>query len=138
PQLLQFEIGRRTSIIHHHGLVDSHNVFAHIWAGSGMICFAALMGVGWTLLTWRPRDGSKIGGNDDPLRDARKLLRMMIVLWVVRGFFTREILYNPAFNIALGLTIGFCLLAEKAREQNKLAAPKRPPLSRAALPAMGR
>jgi len=81
-----------------------------------MICFAALLGVGWTMWNLKARGGGKIG-RDDPLRDARRLMRMMVILWVVRGMFTREILYNPSFNIALGLTIGLCMLAQVARQQ---------------------
>lgn len=41
---------------------------------------------------------------------SRKLLRMMLVLWVVRGMFTHEILYNPGFCIGLGLICGLCIL----------------------------
>jgi hypothetical protein len=41
---------------------------------------------------------------------------MLIVLWAVRGVFTNDILYNPSCNIAIGLCIGLCLLAERARE----------------------
>jgi hypothetical protein len=42
---------------------------------------------------------------------------MMAILWFVRGQFTREILYNPTFNIALGLVIGLCILSEVARDK---------------------
>jgi hypothetical protein len=115
PQVLPFELGRRTSVVHHLNVIEAHNIFAHVFAASGMICFAALLGVGWTMWNLKARGGGKIG-RDDPLRDARKLMRMMVVLWVVRGMFTREILYNPSFNIALGLTIGLCMLAQVARQ----------------------
>ena len=43
------------------------------------------------------------------------LLRMLVVLWCVRGLFTREIIYNPCFAIAMGLVVGLCLLAEQSR-----------------------
>jgi hypothetical protein len=116
PQVLPFELGRRTSVVHHLNVIEAHNIFAHVFAASGMICFAALLGVGWTMWNLKARGGGKIG-RDDPLRDARRLMRMMVILWVVRGMFTREILYNPSFNIALGLTIGLCMLAQVARQQ---------------------
>jgi hypothetical protein len=126
PQQLPFEIGRRTSLTHRWGLVDPHNVFGHLIAGSGLFCFAALLATGWMLWNWKPRNGIKVGGREDPLRDARYLVRMMLVLWVVRGFFTREILYNPSFCIAVGLCIGLCLLAELERESMiPAAAPAR-------------
>jgi hypothetical protein len=117
PSSITVEIGRRTSVKFRNGYIDSHNVFAHIFAGSGLICFAALLGVGWVLWNWKPRGGIPLGGQEDPLRSARHLLRMMIFLWIVRGMFTREILYNPSFNIAMGLVIGLCMLAEVAREE---------------------
>ena len=123
PQHIQVEIGRRLPVIYGEmRVIDSHNVFGHIFAASGMICFVALFALGWTLWTWRARDGSKLTGKDDPLFDARSLLRMMVVLWVARGMFTREILYNPSFNIAVGLAIGFCLLTDAAR-RSRAAGP---------------
>ncbi len=124
PQRIQLEIGRRLSVVfNEQRVIDSHNVFAHLFAASGMICFASLFYLGWILWTWRPRDNSPIGGKEDPLNAARGLLRMTVVLWAVRGLFTREVLYNPSFNIALGLAIGLCLLAETAREPAANAAP---------------
>ena len=116
PQVLPFELGRRTSVLHHLNVIEAHNIFAHVFAASGLICFAALLSVGWTMWNLNPRGGGKIGRND-PLRDPRSLMRMMVFLWFVRGMFTREILYNPSFNIALGLTIGLCMLAQVARQQ---------------------
>lgn len=115
PQKLPFEIGRRTSNLYHYGYVESHNVFAHVSAGSGLICLVVLMAVGYTMWTWKPADGM-LPEKDDPAREARSALRMMVILWVMRGIFTREILYNPSFNIAFGLVIGLCILAETAQK----------------------
>lgn len=128
PQELPKEIGRRTSRagVFHSSVIEAHNVFVHVFAGSGIICFTALLAVGWTLCAWKPRRGPKILGKDDPFRDARKLMRMMVILWVVRGMFTREILYNPSFNIALGLVIGLCMLAEVARRDDNEDKSKSP------------
>ncbi|HEY2895243.1 MAG TPA: O-antigen ligase family protein [Pirellulales bacterium] len=121
PQLLPFELGRRTSVVHHLNVIEAHNIFAHVFAASGMICFAGLLAVGFTMWTVKPRDGGKLAA-DDPLRDARRLMRMMVLLWVVRGMFTREILYNPSFNIALGLAIGLAMLAQVERRGISAAA----------------
>lgn len=117
PQQIGFEIGRRLPVGFRHSYVDSHNVFGHVVAASGLICFGALMWLGVSMFRWKARDGTPIGGKDDPLRQARKLMRMLIILWVVRGMFTREILYNPSFNIAIGLAIAMCLMAEKVRSK---------------------
>ena len=138
PQKLPWEIGSRTSVLHRFNVVDSHNVFAHLFASSGVLCMVALGAVAWTMWFWKPRNGVKVGGKDDPLRDARTLLRMMVVLWFVRGAFTREILYNPSFNIAIGLSIGLCLLAETARESiSRTAAGRVAPRTWAGVTAPG-
>jgi hypothetical protein len=120
PQKLPLEIAGRLPYATV-GYVEAHNVFAHVMAGSGLICFGAMLTVGWTLCTWRPRRGGTVGGKEDPLRDARKLMRMLIVLWVVRGFFTPEIIYNPAFDISIGLVIGYCMLTDQAGAGERLA-----------------
>ena len=49
-------------------------------------------------------------------------MRMFIILWVMRGIFTAEILYNPATLVAAGLIIGLCLLAEVARSAQPAAS----------------
>lgn len=128
PQILPFEIGRRLSLRHNLHVLEAHNIFAHLFAASGVLCLGALFAVGWTMCAWKPRGGGKVGGNDDPLRDAVRLMRMMVVLWFVRGNFTRDILFNPSFNIGLGLAIGLCMLAETARQGRaaKIGAPAGP------------
>jgi hypothetical protein len=140
PQMLGFEIAHRVGYVAS-GSVEAHNVFAHIFAGSGLICFAALLAVGWTLWTWEPRGGGKVGGREDPFREGRRLMRMLVILWVVRGMFTAEILFNLSFNIALGLVIGLCMLAEVARQNDAMADPNpmqpAPRLPPGALPAAG-
>ncbi len=104
----------------HHQVKAAHNVFAHIAAGSGLVCFAALIYLGWALWNPSPKDPRWAGRSDDPARQVRSLLRMMVVLWVVRGMFTSEIHFNISCNIALGLTLGLYILALHERD----AAPR--------------
>jgi hypothetical protein len=113
PQKLPMEIGRRTSVKFHFNMIESHNVFAHIFAGSGMLCTLAIFAFGYTMWSWHPKD-RRIMGKSDPAYDVRRLLRMWVVLWCARGVFTRDILYNPSFNISLGLIIGLCIITELA------------------------
>jgi hypothetical protein len=138
PQQLPYELGRRTSLRHGHGFIDPHNVYGHLLGGSGMICFAAFVTLGVLLWQWKPRDGHRLA-KTEPLRDARRLLRMMVVLWAIRGIFTREVLYAPAFGIGLGLSIGLCLLAEAAGQQNwpDKSKPKAAPPPPGPQPALG-
>ncbi len=88
---------------------ETHNVFAHIIGGCGFLAMFALIYVAWTLFFWRPRNSRRPEANTD-FYDARTLMRMMIVLWGVRGLFSQEILYNPGFCMGLGLAIGLCMV----------------------------
>jgi hypothetical protein len=128
PQRLPFEIARKVEMSNWTQL-DSHNVFGHIAAGSGFICLSALLAAGWAMWTWGP--GLHKIPKDDPLYAPRRLLRMMVILWVIRGgLFTREVMYNPSFCIGLGLCIGLCILGESARK----TAVRRQPVHPAAPP----
>jgi len=102
--------------------IESHNVFAHIWAGSGVLCFTALGYVAWTFW-FMPTPPNKA---DTPLAGeffrAQRLLRMMVLLWVIRGMFTSNILYNPGFSMGLGLAVGFCALLGAKPKQLPLGA----------------
>jgi hypothetical protein len=111
PQDLPYELGRRLPdeavLVNETLLLDPHNVAAFILAGSGFPCFFALLFLGWAL--WqRPKQWNVLGQTSDA-KDSHALLRTMVFLWLLRGMFTREILYNPAFNMGLGLCIGLCI-----------------------------
>ncbi len=125
PQLVPFELARRMP---EYGgtMIDTHNVIAHIFAGSGLICFGALIAGGITLWYWRPK--GKSGKLSDNFYDARWLLRMMLALWCLRGLFSREILYIPGFNIGLGLAIGLCICESTFR--SPMSTPELPSGSR--------
>ena len=94
----------------------AHNVIGAVVGGSGLFCFAALVYLGWSLWFW-PIPGRP--GQPPPAEfiEARLLLRCMMVLWLVRGQFTDEILYAPGFCIGLGLAIGLCIAADRAARQ---------------------
>lgn len=81
--------------------LDPHNVFGYIAGGYGLTTLVALFALGWALWTTRA------GPSTHPLGPDR-LMRVLLVLWVIRGMFTREILYAPAFCAALGLALGLC------------------------------
>lgn len=111
PQDLPYEFGRRLPneavLIDDSLVLDPHNVVAFILAGSGSICFSALLLLGWTL--WqRPKPWNILSQVSDA-KESHTLLRIMIILWLLRGMFTREVLYSPNFSIALGLCVGFCI-----------------------------
>ena len=108
PEGLTFELARR--VMPKLPYVDPHNVFASVFGGCGIICFSALLYTGWSICNILP--AKRIVDEKDMFyRQSRSLARMLVILWCVRGLFTREILYNPSFCLALGMVIGLCLVA---------------------------
>jgi hypothetical protein len=93
-----------------------------------------MLAVGWALCSWKLGDAD-IDPKQDPLRRARRLMRMLVLLWAVRALFTAEILFNPSFNMAIGLVIGYCTLAQTARGAERGARNKSLP-GTAQLPAV--
>jgi hypothetical protein len=112
PQALPYELGRRLSS---YGLqvVDPHNIFANLIGGSGLICTSAFILAALTFWFWRP-PGVRRGSLEPAFLDARKFLRMALFLFAVRGLFSREVLYNPGFCMAIGLAIGLCIVEAKS------------------------
>lgn len=109
PQQLPFEIGRRLYSQYHDEVIDPHNVYGHLIGGTGFPCCLALLATAIALWFWRPKvpSGMQLGAT---FFDAKSVLRMTLLLWALRGFFTREILYNPGFCMAIGLAIGLCIV----------------------------
>jgi hypothetical protein len=104
--------------------LESHNVFAHVMGSSGLFCLLALGFVAWAIWFPFPKDEFPKTAANNSIFEARKLMRMLVILWFVRGMFSREILYSPAFNIAIGLAIGLYILA--ATSSKKQVAGNRP------------
>jgi O-antigen ligase len=110
PQNVPSEISRVT---HSNWYVaDSHNVYGYLIGGTGLIATAVFLYMGWTLYR-NPRKASVPAAKtppDERAIAAHRLLRFMLILWVVRGAFSREILYTPGFCLGLGLVIGLCIV----------------------------
>mgnify|MGYP001594995030 FL=1 len=99
PAALPTELARRTGF--DAPRIDPHNVIGHIVGGGGLTLLAMFLWLGWAI--WRkPRQGLASPG----VLTAHRTLHMLLILWLVRGMFTREILYGPAFSIAVGVAIG--------------------------------
>jgi O-antigen ligase len=116
PSGLPRELGKRMPrdavVIHSMGdikFVGSHNVILQILGGSGVLTFGVFLLLAWQL--WRIPHSSSAYPHPtiDVANSAHALLRMMMILWLVRGMFTDEVLYNPSFCIGLGLCVGLCI-----------------------------
>jgi O-antigen ligase len=103
-------------------IVDPHNTIGYIVGGAGMLTFMAFIFLGWTLCTSRPASRGR------PLspgaRQALSLLRNLTILFVFRGMFSRELLYNPAFATAYGLALGEALIHGLWRPMRRSSAPE--------------
>lgn len=106
PQGLGHELAARLGFPG--AMMDTHNVFAHIFGGSGGVCLFLMFYCGY--LMWSHRLPRLPPNRLAKFQEARRLLRYLLVLWLLRGFFSHEILYSPAFCMAMGLCLGFCLL----------------------------
>ena len=83
--------------------VDSHNVIAYIAGALGIPLLLTFGALGISLWV-RVRQNLSVSA-----REAHGLLRQMILLWLMRGLFTREVLYTPTFCVGFGLILGLCM-----------------------------
>lgn len=97
-QQLPYELAKRTRF--DGDLVDPHNFLGYIFGGCGLFTLGALAML--ALALWqRPPSAST---RTQLL--AHDLVRMLLILFVMRGMFSREIFFIASFPIALGLALG--------------------------------
>lgn len=106
PQRVPLEMARLDGV--RTLVVTTHNVFTLLFAGGGVLVSGSMMLLFVFCFVdpkfWGYQQLSTSG------KAAHQLLRFMLVLWAVRGFFSDEILYSPAFSFGLGATIGWARL----------------------------
>jgi hypothetical protein len=102
PQELPYRLARTTHA--DMPFVDVHNVFGYLAGGFGFLAFAAAGAFMFTVVfpgrifeMKRYRGGLELG-------------RMIVVLFIVRGLFSREVLYAPAMCLSLGIALGLCVV----------------------------
>ncbi len=115
PQQLPYDLARRLRFPI--DAIDPHNVLGLIAGGCGILGLAALIGLGWSLWTRAPARRAR--QLSPAARSGHALLRMTLILWVVRGMFSREVLYSPTFAVAIGLGIALCVRAGMWRRQGR-------------------
>ncbi len=107
PSGLERELPQRVGLIFWERLA-AHSVVVLIVAGTGLLGIASFSFLAVTL--WRI--GSLCVSSRGPGRpwiDPGSLLQRLMILWLVRGLFTDEILYSGTFSIGLGLLLGLHL-----------------------------
>jgi hypothetical protein len=107
-------------------LIDAHNVLGDVVAGGGLLLSLCFVSLGWALWV-RPREWRALGPPTAAEKDGRGLLRIMLVLFIVRGLFTGAVLTTPGFMlgiaIALGLTIASRPRPQSAGEADQTVEP---------------
>lgn len=103
PQELPFELAKELGFGHSH--IFPHNVYAHIAGGSGLVGLFLMLHVGVYLARWKPPVPLPARGGQN-FRQAQLIMRSILIVWMVRGCFTHEIIYTPAFCMAIGLALG--------------------------------
>jgi hypothetical protein len=104
PNAISFELARRIPG-YEHPFVGPHNAITYLFGAGGAGLVVAWIATGRGLL----RQGRALVGNKGGIG----LMHLLIGLWLVRGLFTDEILYSPAFGLAFGLVIGLCQVAAR-------------------------
>jgi hypothetical protein len=127
PQQLPYDLARRLRV--QGDAIDPHNVVGLLVGGCGLVGTLALVVLGWSMWTRRPARSS--ASMSAAGRGVHALLRMALLLWIVRGMFSREVLYSPSFAVAVGLAVGLCIRAEVWRPRPR-ATPGRAQLPRPA------
>lgn len=88
------------------GITDTHFLIGYLFGATGI--FSVLF---FFLFLIRLTGEIKVRGNRLKLvEDPRILLSGFVMLFIVRSFFTREILYSPTFMGTMGLLYGYYLM----------------------------
>jgi O-antigen ligase len=127
PQELPFILARQVG--DPSPMMATHNVFAHVVAGSGIAALVLLFHIGYLFAVWQPPKPHSAYSRM-LFKEAQRVLRMVLILWVVRGTFTHEIIYSPAFCMAIGLALGLELSTEAAAAAPRYAVVRRRPRDR--------
>ncbi len=122
-QELPRELAKRTGSVG--DVVDPHNFIGYIAGGAGLTTLMALFGLGFAL--WR-RPAARMAKE---LLLAHDLVRILLVVFLFRGMFSREILSVAAFPIAFGLALGLALV-EGTTDWDLVNTVQRPAKSRQA------
>lgn len=124
PQELSRHLAR--AIHYSQGAVESHNVYALIIGGCGIVAFLVFMGIAYELWSWPPPRAVMMNSVERrAFLDARKILRYTLLLYAIRGMFTAEILFSPGFNMTIGLCIGLVICIGERAERAMLLRPLR-------------
>lgn len=108
PQNLPLAIGKELQT---GGFYDPHNLIGYLVGGTGFISTTCLLLAAWLLFRKPAAVPARVSSLDGrlPPNLAHRLLRMMFVLFMLRGMFTGAVLVTPGFAFGIGATIGLCI-----------------------------
>lgn len=97
--------------------IDAHNVVGDVVAGGGLTLLVSFVVLGWSLWS-RPKEWAALGPPDAMERSARGLLRIVLVLFLVRGMFSGDVLTTPGFPFAIAVALGWMVANRPRREES--------------------
>ncbi|MBX2916330.1 MAG: O-antigen ligase family protein [Cyclobacteriaceae bacterium] len=104
PIKLAEHLAESAAIVGYRGkLLDPHNLYGYLLGGSGIFSFTFFFLFLFGMVRYKPI--KKIATRNT--EDVRRLLIFFILIFLLRGFFTREILYSPTFISSLAILYGF-------------------------------
>lgn len=120
PATFGYELASRVREFEDLEQISPHNAITSTFGVGGLVLVIGWVMVGRAL--WR-HDGAPTG--------ATPMIRLTLILWLVRGLFTDEVLYAPAFAFVFGLSIAAETLRREdlARATASQAVPPAPAAS---------
>ena len=86
------------------GGLDAHNLYAYLFAGGGFP-LTILMGILLVVLMSRPSAWRWTGPPSAPAKAAMALMQSMVILFVVRAWFSEDVWTTPGFPMAFGIVL---------------------------------
>lgn len=105
---LKKELDQRIQSDHDHGLIDPHNIYGYLLGGCGFFTFGYFFAF-FKKMLYPIKKMSLKSPKGIAYNNSRILLLGIMVLFLIRGLFTREILYSPNFMGCIGLMYSYVL-----------------------------
>ncbi len=95
------------------GRLDAHNLYAYNFAGGGFTLLLSMLAV-FLVMMLRPEEWQSGTPPSHRARDSLMLLQSLVLLFLIRAWFSEDAFTTPGFPIAFGLCIALVHLDTKA------------------------
>lgn len=120
PQRLPYDLAHRIHFTRLAG-IDPHNVFGFLIGGCGLLTMGLVVYAAYVMYSKMKNKPVELY-KEPGVQNAVYIMRNLVWLWAIRGMFSREILYNPCFCMALGMCFAYRRVHEMRAHKELLAA----------------